>query len=328
MGGFPTVTCLFILALLASHGHAEEARHKFPPDETLKVPSLTLTDEQFLHGEKMNGVVVMLTGQLRLPNWNARLPAVVLLHGSDGHKTGSTLGWREFLNQMGVATFRLNSFGGRGIYRATKNESQLSLFAQIYDTYRAVDVLAAHPRIDPSRIAVMGFSRGGFAALSSSMRRLQVLYWPTGARIAAHLPVYPACNIELDGELDIADAPIRELHGAADDWTLIAPCRAYIERLRAAGKDATMTEYPGALHSFDDPINPLGYIVQNAQTARKCQHREDDGKIINIETGKPLTYNDACVELGTTAGFDEAATEAGTGGGEGVPDRSISPQLI
>ena len=311
MGGFLTVSIsLFIMALLASHGHAEDLRRKFPPDETLKVPSLTLTEEQFLRGNKINGVVVMLTGELRFPNWNAHLPAVVLLHGSDGHKSGSALGWRDFLNQMGVATLRLNSFSGRGIYRARKNESQLSLFAQIYDTYRAVEVLAAHPRIDPSRIAVMGFSRGGFAALYSSMRRFQGLYGSTGARIAAHLPVYPPCNIELVGEFDIADAPIREFHGAADDWALISPCRAYIERLRATGKDVTMTEYPGALHSFDDPINPLGFIVQKGQTPRKCQGREDDGEIINIDTGRPLTYSDACVEFGTTAGFDEAATEA------------------
>lgn len=43
------------------------------------------------------------------------------------------------------------------------DQSQLSLFAQIYDSYLLVDALAAHPRIDPSHIA--GLLARGFAAL-------------------------------------------------------------------------------------------------------------------------------------------------------------------
>lgn len=184
------------------------------------------------------------------------------------------------------------------------------MFAQIYDAYRAVDALAANPRIDPSRIAVMGFSRGGVAALYTSMTRFQHLYGPATAKIAAHLPFYPLCSIEFVGELDIADAPIREFHGAADDWVLAAPCRDLITRLRASGKDAVMTEYPGVFHAFDNPNARPGFVIRNAQTTRHCQRREKDGEIINIETGKPFSYNDACVELGPTVGYDKTATEA------------------
>ncbi|WP_287205162.1 dienelactone hydrolase family protein [Mesorhizobium sp.] len=108
----------------------------------------------------------------------------------------------------------------------------------------------------------------------------------------------------------MADAPIREFHGAADDWTPAAPCRDYIARLRATGKDVHMTEYSGALHSFDERGTAPGYVIHSAQTARKCRRREEDGKIINIETGRPFTYNDACVELGPTVGYDKGATEA------------------
>lgn len=310
MGRFLTITIsLLIAALFASPVRAGETRPKFPPDETLTVPSLTLTDEQFLQGDTTQGVVVMLTGQLRFPNWDERLPAVVLLHGSDGQHSGSAVGWREFLNNMGIATFRLDSFGGRDLHQIAMDQSRLSLFAQVYDAYRAVDVLAVHPRIDPSRIAVMGFGRGGFASLYTSMRRFQDLYGPTGARIAAHLPFYPPCGIQLVGELDIADAPIREFHGDADDWTPAAPCREYIAQLRATGKDVIMTEY-SALHSFDDPSTPPGYVIHKAQTMRKCQRREEDGKILNIETGKPFSYNDACVERGPTVGYDKSTTTA------------------
>jgi dienelactone hydrolase len=234
----------------------------------------------------------------------------VLLHGSDGASSSSVFHWGQFLNKMGIATLRLDSFSGRGIGQVAVDQSQLSMFAQVYDAYRAVDALSAHPRIDPSRIAVMGFSRGGGAALYSSMQRFQDFYGPKGTHIAAYLLFYPFCNVKLIGELDIADTPLRVYFGAADDWNLAAPCRDYIARLRATGKDASITEYPGAFHAFDNPFNRPGQALPNVQNMATCQRREADGKIINMETGKPFTYSDACVKRGATVGYDKAATAA------------------
>jgi hypothetical protein len=71
-----------------------------------------------------------------------------------------------------------------------------------------------------------------------------------------------------------------------------------------------MTEYPGVYHAFDNPGAPPRYVIQSAQTSRNCQRREENGKLVNVATGKPFTYNDACVELGPTVGYDKAATEA------------------
>jgi len=45
--------------------------------------------------------------------------------------------------------------------------------------------------------------------------------------------------------------PIRLFHGDADDWVAIGPCRAYVQRLKAAGADATLTEFPDAVHAYD-----------------------------------------------------------------------------
>lgn len=308
MGRFNTaVINLVILVIFGLHGDAGETKSKFPPDEKLNVPSLTLTEEQFLKGDTANGVPITLMGELRFPNWNERLPAVVLLHGLSGNKSTQGARWAAFLNGMGIATFRLDGFGGRGIENLMTDQSQLSFLAQFYDTYRAVDVLAAHPRIDPSRIAVLGYSRGGTIALYTSLRRFQNAHGPTKTRIAAHLSFYGACNIQFIDELDVADAPIREFHGSADDQTLAAPCRDYISRLNAAGKDAVMTEYPGAHHGFDVPDAVPNLM---AQTSRNCQRREEAGKIVNVATNKPFTYDDACMELGSTERYDKAATEA------------------
>jgi dienelactone hydrolase len=312
MGRFFTVAIILLMAL-ASTLLVGEARPKFPPDETMNMPSLTLTDEQFLRGDSANGVAVMLTGQLRFPNWNERLPAVVLLHGSGGVGGGATWLWEGTLNDMGVATLRLDSFSGRGLTDVGSDQDRLGFFTQIYDVYRAVEALAGHPRIDPSRIAVMGFSRGGTAALYSSMSRFQDLYGPQGTRIAGHLPFYPACNFQLVDELDVTKSPIREFHGAADDWTLAAPCRDYMDRLAAAGHDAEMVEYPGARHSFDNPQAPALNVRTEEQTSRNCRRHEVGGRLVNTDTGQPFTYRDPCVEYGPTVQYDSAATEAAKG---------------
>ncbi|WP_457301808.1 dienelactone hydrolase family protein [Phyllobacterium sp. P5_D12] len=295
------------IALFAVSGNAEETRPKFPPDEKLNVPSLTLTDEQFLKGDTAGGVPVTLTGELRFPNWDEKLPAVVILHGNSGPVSSIGARWAALLNKMGIATFRLDSFGGRGVVNLMTDQTRLSFVTRFYDTYRAVDVLAAHPRIDPSRIAVLGYSSGGTTALYTSLRRFQNAHGPTKTRIAAHLAFYGACNIQFIDELDVADAPIREFHGSADDQTLAAPCRHYIARLNAAGKDAVMTEYPGAYHGFDEPKSVPNSM---AQTSRNCQRREEDGKILNVATNKPFTSDDACMELGSTERYDKVAAEA------------------
>ena len=67
----------------------------------------------------------------------------------------------------------LDSFSGRGLTSTSTNQALLGRFNMILDAYRALDVIANHPRIDPTRIAVMGFSRGGQSALYSSLKRFQ-----------------------------------------------------------------------------------------------------------------------------------------------------------
>ena len=64
---------LFLVAFAWPALLADE-RPKVPRDETLDVPSLTLTTEQFLRGDITHGLPVTLTGDLRTPNWG-RKPA-------------------------------------------------------------------------------------------------------------------------------------------------------------------------------------------------------------------------------------------------------------
>lgn len=67
--------------------------------------------------------------------------------------------WERILNAMGIATFAIDGFTGRGIISPSRDHSRLGRLNLIVDPYGALSVLAHHPRIDPERIVLMGFSR-------------------------------------------------------------------------------------------------------------------------------------------------------------------------
>jgi dienelactone hydrolase len=283
--------------------------------EIHSIQTMTLTDEEFLTGSK-NGKLTIIGGELRLPQGDGRFPAVVLVHGSGG-VGGNVDRWAQELNRMGVAVFVLDSFTGRGIAQTITDQSQLGGLAMIGDAYGAYGVLALlskHSRIDPSRVALMGFSKGGFVALYASMKRFQRMHAPADAEFAAYIPFYATCNNTYIEEDQVSDRPIRLFHGTADDYVPADTCRQYVKRLQQIGKDVQITEYAGARHAFDNPLFPPVRQVPEAQIrSRRCLLEErPGGQIVNRETKQPFTFSDPCIERGATMGYDPKATAAAT----------------
>src|SRR5207248_2406816 len=100
---------------------------------------------------------------------------------------GSYEEWSRVLNEGGIATFGVDSFAARGLVNLPADSAKLSLLNQIVDAFRALELVAKHPAIDPARVAVMGFSRGGSAALYSNMTRFQKSYGSADQRFAGHI---------------------------------------------------------------------------------------------------------------------------------------------
>ena len=78
-------------------------------------------DQEFLIGKK-DLKPVTITAELRIPRRGTeRLPAVVLLHGSGG-VSGFIDDWAREINTLGVATFTLDSFTGRGLVNTAADQ--------------------------------------------------------------------------------------------------------------------------------------------------------------------------------------------------------------
>ena len=307
-----TITLVAVLATaVAEPTAAADAVAKDTPAriEAIPVQTLTISDGQFLRGDAY-GRPTTIAGILRVAQGSGRLPAVVLVPGSGGIGAGAD-SWDRQFEAMGISTFMLDSFAGRGIVSTVVDQSQLGRLNGILDLYRALAVLAAHPRVDPDRIAVMGFSRGAQTTLYSSLKRFHKMWNAGGIEPAAYIALYPPCITTYSGDTDVSDHPIRIFHGIADDYVEIGPCRAYFGRLKGAAKDVQMIEYPDTWHSYDNPLSPpTPTVVQNGQTTH-CVLKEDPiGTIVNTATQKPFTERDECVGRNPHVAYSASSTSA------------------
>jgi len=217
-----------------------------------------------------------IAAELRLPTAGiARVPVVVMVHGSGGI-IGIEERWSREVNDLGVATFLIDGFTGRGIVDTITDQFPFGTLTMINDAYRALDLLAKHPRIDATRIGIFGGSRGGRIALYASLKRFQRMYAAPATGFAVYLSFYAPCSTTYVDDSDVIDRPIRLFHGTADDAAPIAQCRSYVERLRKAGKDVELTGYAGAHHGFDNPGSPVRRL--ETQSRSRCLLNESSGR--------------------------------------------------
>ena len=256
----------------------------------------------------------VVTGMLSLPQQaEGPVPAVVILHGSSGINPGEWM-WAKRMNALGYASFVVDSFSGRNIVETEKDQTRLSMAVDIADAYSALRLLATYPAIDSRRIAVMGFSRGGVAALYSTLEPFRKAVIDDGLRFSAHIAFYPSCGIHYASD-HLDGAPVLMLLGGKDDYTPAAPCMDYAEGLKAKGARVAVKVYPDAYHAFDR-FTPLR-AVPTATSARLChgQYDLDSGRFIMasgagvVSGGEAKIAAQACLSRGVTMGGDPVGRE-------------------
>lgn len=253
---------------------------------------------------------------------DAKLPAVVLVHGSGGIYPEEVTYWAKLLNEQGIAAFVIDVFGPRGVKSTGEDQSQVPFAADTADAFAALGMLASHPRIDPKRIAVMGFSRGGITAVRSGVLRIINGSAPSGLRFAAHVALYSGgCA----GYLAVtpkpgafSPEPMLFVHGDADDYAYISDCRSYAQRIAAAGTPTEFVVLPGVRHKFDVDNGRRINLPSNSKTKEGCPLEYDivDLKMRDRRSGEALAQDKAqainhelCVDKGATMEGDRKARE-------------------
>jgi dienelactone hydrolase len=211
-----------------------------------------------------------LQGVLRQPNTAGPSPAVILLHSCNGNWRRLDERWGKRIASWGYVTLTVDSFGPRGIKTACGGGSVDLAF----DAYRALAYLARQSSVDASRVAVVGFSLGGWLALTSVERG--AVEKSSANKFRAAVAFYPPCL----GFQDDMTVPVLVLIGERDDWALATECRNMVEgrddygvsRRKGDGVPMRLIVYPGAAHAFDapqlgTPVQFLGHHLEFSQSA-------------------------------------------------------------
>ena len=199
------------------------------------------------------------SGILTLPNKDkATVPVVMLVHGSAGVDSRYDF-HRPALLEAGIGTFEVDF--KTNVFTSTSDRPPMATFHPW--AFGALKTLRSHPRIDPNRIAIMGFSLGGHLSVSVASRKV-VTRWlgPDQKGFTAHVGFYPACkwlrkNFDKNGP---TGAPILILCGEKDTWGDGETCKGFCEWLNEFRPQvASLTLYPDVHHGFDREGSWEGY---------------------------------------------------------------------
>jgi len=268
------------------------------------------------------GDAANIVGHLFLPPGDGKVPAVLLMHGSGGIYNAMLDYWPKLLNAQGFAVFSLDRFGPRGVKSTAEDQSLVPFAADVADAFAALRLLASHPRIDAGRVAIMGFSRGGIASWRTAVERIiAAQQMPAGLRFAAHIQMYSAgCTgvFRLMVKPGVfSRAPELWIHGDADDYTPIGPCRDYAGLIGKAGTPVEFVSLPGAFHKFDLDDQRRVSVPGAQRTVENCPLELEIDTLATYDrtTGHRLigdAYQQAvksCGALGATAQGDHAARD-------------------
>jgi dienelactone hydrolase len=218
-----------------------------------------------------------LQGYLRQPNSAGPSPAVVLLHSCNGNWARLDERWGRKIASWGYVTLTVDSFGPRGIKNTCNSGAPVDL---AFDATRALNFLVRQPFIDPQRIAVLGFSQGGWLALASVEHG--AIEQSSQNKFRAAIAFYPRC-LGSKGNMTV---PTLILIGERDDWAPAQECRNMVDgrddwgisRQRGQGVPVRLVVYPEARHGFDVPglHMPVEFLGHRLEYNKSAADRASD----------------------------------------------------
>jgi dienelactone hydrolase len=193
---------------------------------------------------------VVLAGYLAYDNaLPGKRPGVLVVHDLTGHNAFARKR-AEQLAELGYVAFALDMYG-KGVQ--AKDLKDAAAKASVFKDNRALmrsraglglDVLKTNPRVDPQRIAAIGYCFGGTTALELARG---------GADLAGVVSFHGGLGTPHPADAKSIKCRLLILHGADDPFVPAKEVAAFEQEMKSAGVDYRLVKYPGAVHSFTNP---------------------------------------------------------------------------
>jgi dienelactone hydrolase len=161
----------------------------------------------------------------------------------------------------------------------------------------------------------MGWSRGGFVALNTTLETVRRSAITDELKFALHVAFYGSAEIQYrDRATD--QSPTLFLHGEADNYNSIGPVREFADWAQSKGSPVTFVSYPNTYHDFDVQ-GTAAAVLKTAEVFTKCDlvtdvvtgrtvrmNHEDNPK---VSADQVRAYLKSCAGHGANLAFNAAA---------------------
>jgi dipeptidyl-peptidase-4 len=234
---------------------------------TIADPAFTLPDGTQLEME---------TWRILPPDFdpNKKYPVLIYVYGGPGHQTvmnswnHSDYAWMQILAQNGIICVSINNRGGgaRGEEFKKMTYQQLGKY-ETEDMITLAKYMAAQPYVNPEKIAIYGWSYGGFMATSGITKGADYISTAVAVAPVTNWRYYDSIYTEIynglpqnnpegydqNSPINFADrlkGTLLIVHGSADDNVHMQNAMEMIRQLVNAGKQFDMMIYPDKNHSI------------------------------------------------------------------------------
>lgn len=180
---------------------------------------------------------------------SGKRPGILVVHDWMGI-SAETRRRCDMLAGLGYVAFAADIYG-KGVRptspqeastQAMKYKGDRALFRRRLNV--ALDQLRKDPRVDPARLAAIGFCFGGTGVLELAR---------SGADVRGVVSFHGGLDSLHPQDAQAIKAKVLVLHGADDPTMSAADVAAFQDEMRKAGVDWEMVYYGGAVHAFTNP---------------------------------------------------------------------------